>query len=207
MSNSLDVVFVIGGSLIFNFALPLNALQIIWVNLFTGSLPALAFAYDDNLDKGIDKKLTKKELLTPEVKILSFGLGTLSSLLIFLLYSLLLYFEVDIKIARSVFFVCFSIYILVIAFSFRSLYKPLFSYNPFSNKKLNIAIAIALGILIATMSIPFLRNLFDIAPMPLSFMWIVVAWSILNVILVETVKWIFRLKVISSTKRKANLAV
>jgi Ca2+-transporting ATPase len=206
MSNSLDEVFVIGGSLIFNIALPLNALQIIWVNLFTGSLPALAFAYDDNLDKGIDKKLTKKELLTPEVKVLSFGLGTFSSLLIFLLYYFLLYFEIDIKIARSVFFVCFSIYILIIAFSFRSLYKPLFSYNPFSNKKLNTAIAIALAILVATMSIPFLRNLFDIAPLPLSFLWIIVAWSVLNVVLVEIAKWVFRLRVVSLAKRKANLA-
>ncbi|MEK7140558.1 MAG: cation-transporting P-type ATPase, partial [Patescibacteria group bacterium] len=44
MSNSMDEVFVIGGSLIFGLPFPLTALQIIWVNLFTGSLPALAFA-------------------------------------------------------------------------------------------------------------------------------------------------------------------
>lgn len=195
MSNALDEVFVIGGSLIFNIALPLTALQIIWVNLFTGSLPALAFAYDENLDKGMGKKLSKKELLTPEVKILSFGLGILSSVLVFLLYYLLLYFNVDIKIARSVFFVCFSIYVLVIAFSFRSLYKPIFSYNPFSNKKLNIAILIGIALLIATMSFPFMRNLFDIAPMPFSWMWLVVSWALFNIILVEIAKSIFRYRI------------
>lgn len=195
MSNALDEVFVIGGSLILNIALPLTALQIIWVNLFTGSLPALAFAYDENLDKGMGKKTSKKELLTTEVKILSFGLGTVTSALIFLLYCALLYFGVEIKIARSVFFVCFSIYILIIAFSFRSLYKPIFSYNPFSNKKLNIAIVVGIGLLIATMSIPFMRNIFDIAPMPLSWLWLVIAWAAFNVILVETAKWIFRIRV------------
>lgn len=199
MSNSLDEVFVIGGSLIMNIALPINALQIIWVNLLTGSLPALAFAYDDNLDKGIDKRSPKKELLTPEVKILSFGLGTFSSALIFILYYLLLKFNVDIKIARSVFFVCFSIYVLIISFSFRSLYRPIFSYNPFSNKQLNIAVAIALSILIATMSIPFLRNLFEIAPMPLSWLWLIIAWAVLNLVLVEIAKLIFRWRV--TTKR------
>jgi Ca2+-transporting ATPase len=192
MSNSLDEVFVIGGSLIFNIALPLTALQIIWVNLFTGSLPALAFAYDENLDKGIDKKSAKKELLNTEVKILSFGIGTISSILIFLLYYTLLYFKVDIEIARSVFFVCFSIYILVIAFSFKSLYRPIFSYNPFSNKKLNIAVIIGIGILIATMSIPFMRNIFGIAPMPMPWMYLVIFWSILNILLVEFAKWVFR---------------
>lgn len=194
MSNSLDEVFVIGGSLIMNIALPLTALQIIWVNLFTGSLPALAFAYDENFDKGMHKKSSKKELLSNEVKLLSFGLGAVTSLLIFLIYYILLLNGVSIPIARSVFFVCFSIYILVISFSFRSLYKPIYKYNPFSNRNLNIAILIGLGILIATMSIPFMRNLFEIAPMPLSFMWLVVAWSLFNIALVELAKWIFRLR-------------
>ena len=41
MSNSLGGVFVVGGSLIVGIAMPLTALQIIWVNLFTGSLPRL----------------------------------------------------------------------------------------------------------------------------------------------------------------------
>ncbi|MFA6257728.1 MAG: HAD-IC family P-type ATPase [Candidatus Paceibacterota bacterium] len=199
MSNAFDSIFIIGGSFIMNMALPITALQIIWVNLFTGSLPALAFAYDDNLDKGINKESFKKQLLTTEVKMLSFGLGTISSILIFLLYYVLLQFNIDIKIVRSIFFVCFSIYILVIAFSFRSLYKPIFSYNPFSNKKLNVAIIIGVGILVATMSIPFIRNLFDIAPMPLSWMWLVVCWCILNVLLVEFTKWLFmyRIKVLN----------
>ena len=194
MSNALDEVFVIGGSLILNIALPLTALQIIWVNLFTGSLPALAFAYDENLDKGKGKKTSKKELLTTEVKVLSFGLGAVTSILIFLLYYALLHWGVEIKIARSVFFVCFSIYVLVVSFSFRSLYKPIFSYNPFSNKKLNIAIIVGIGLLIATMSIPFMRNLFDIAPMPFSWMWLVIAWVIFNVILVEITKWMLRFR-------------
>lgn len=195
MSNALDEVFVIGGSLILNIALPLTALQIIWVNLFTGSLPALAFAYDDNLDKGLSTKGGKKELLTNEVKLLSLGLGTFSSILLFLLYYFLISTDVDVKIARSIFFVCFSIYILVISFCFRSLYKPIFSYNPFSNKKLNGAIVVAITILVATMSIPFMRELFDIAPMPLSWMWLVIAWSVLNVLLVEGAKWVFRYRV------------
>ncbi len=203
MSNALDQVFVIGGSLLLSLALPLTALQIIWVNLFTGSLPALAFAYDENLDKGIHKKLFKKELLSTEVKVLSFGLGVFTSFLLFVLYWALLKFGVEIKIARSVFFVCFSVYILIVAFSFRSLHSSIFSYNPFSNKKLNIAIGIGVGILIATMSVPFMRNLFDIAPMPLVWMWLVLGWVILNVLLVEIAKWIFRVKASFNIKNLA----
>lgn len=195
MSNALDSVFVVGGSLIMNIALPINALQIIWVNLFTGSLPALAFAYDENLDKGIDRNNSKNKMLSKEVKILSFGLGTVSSLLIFLIYYFILKLGVEIKVARSVFFVCFSVYILIISFSFRSLYRPIFSYNPFGNKKLNIAVLIALGLLLITMSFPFMRNLFDIAPMPISWIWLIILWGILNIMLVEFAKWVFRIRI------------
>ena len=192
LSNSLDAVFIVGGSLILNAPLPITALQIIWVNLFTGSLPALAFAYDENLDRGFGKKTFKKELLTSEVKILSFGLGIMSSVLIFALYYVLLQFNLDLKVIKSVFFVCFTVYILAISFSFKSLYRSIFSYNPFSNKKLNYAVLLGLAILTATMSIPFMRDLFDIAPMPLKWLWLVVGWCVLNVALVELVKFAFR---------------
>lgn len=195
ISNSLDMVFVIGGSLIMNIALPFTALQIIWINLFTGSLPALAFAYDENFDKGIDKKLQKKELLTTEVKILSFGLGIISSILIFILYYVLLNYNIDLKVLHSILFVSASSYILFISFSFRSLYKPIYSYNPFSNKKLNIATLVGVGLLIITMTLPFMRNLFEIAPLPFSWIWLIIAWIIFNIILVEITKWIFRLRI------------
>lgn len=191
MSNSLDEILVIGGSLIMYIDIPINALQIIWVNLFTGSLPALAYAYDENLDKGIKKSKSKK-MLSNEVKVLSFGVGIITSLLIFIIYYQLLRFGVSTPIARSIFFVCFSIYILVVAFSFRSLYRPIFSYNPFSNKKLNIAILISFILLVATMAIPFMRNIFDLAPLPLSWFWLIFVWIIFNISLVEFAKFIFR---------------
>jgi Ca2+-transporting ATPase len=192
VSSSFDEVLVITSSLILNLALPLTALQIIWVNLFTGSLPALAFAYDENLDKGVDRRLSTNELLTKEVKVLSFGLGILSSVLLFILYYLLIKYGVDLDIARSVFFVCFSVYVLAISFSFRSLYKPIYAYNPFSNRRLNIAVLVGIGLLILTMSVPFMRDIFEIAPMPFSWIWLIISWIFLNIIIVEFIKWIFR---------------
>lgn len=194
MSNSLDEVFVVAGSLIVGIPLPLTALQIIWVNLFTGSLPALSFAYDEDFDKKEIKRNKLKKIFTREVNILTFGIGILSSVLLFVLYFSLVKFGVDIPVARSIFFVCFASYILVISFSFRSLTKPLFSYPTFSNRKLNQSIIVAILILVATMILPITRNLFDLAPLPLSWFWLVALWLILNVFLVESAKFLFRKK-------------
>jgi len=192
MSNAFDQVFIIGGSLILNIALPLTALQIIWVNLFTGSLPALAFAYDENLDRGLGKGGSKNGLLSKEVKILSFGIGLLTSGLLFLLYYILLSYGIDVKISRSILFACFSVYILIIAFSFRSVYKPIYNYNPFTNTKLNIAVIIGFGVLFITMGTPFMRDLFKIAPLPFSWLWLVIVWGLFNIFIVEFAKFLFR---------------
>lgn len=194
MSNSLDEVFIIGGSLVFGLTLPLTALQIIWVNLFTGSLPALAFAYDEDFDGEMIKKHTLKSIFTREVNILTFGIGIFSSILLFLLYYGLIQYGVALETALSVFFVCFASYILVISYSFRSLHKPLFSYPVFSNKKLNQSIVIAIGVLVATMTVPDLRIFFGLAPMPVSWLPFVFGWLVVNVLLIEGAKFVFRHK-------------
>ncbi len=192
MSNSLDEVFVIGGSLIFNLALPLTALQIIWVNLFTGSLPALSFAFDEDIDKERYSGKDLRLIFTTEVKVLTLGIGVLSSLFLFLLYYFLVNIHLDLDVARSIFFVCFSSYILAITLCFRSLRSSIFSYAVFSNKKLNISLLISLALLIFTMSVPFMRDTFSLAPMPIAWIPFVIIWLILNIVLVEGSKWIMR---------------
>jgi Ca2+-transporting ATPase len=182
-------VFIIGGSLLLGLPLPITALQIIWVNLFTGSLPALAFAFDEDIDKEKNKSLGVDLLFTKTVKILIFGVGIMSSLLLFLLYYFLIKIGLELALARSIFFVCFSSYILAIAFSFRSLNRSLFSYSIFSNKKLNISIIIAIAILILTMGVGDIRDIFGLAPLPVSWIPFIIFWLILNVLLVEGAKF------------------
>ena len=192
MSTSLDEVFVIGGSLLFSLPFPLTALQIIWVNLFTSSLPALAFAFDQDID---GERFAGKQLnliFSKEVKIMTFGIGVLSSLLLFLLHLGMHKMNINPDVARSIFFVCFSSYILVVAFSFRSLRHPLFSYKTFSNPKLNMSILFGLALLTFTMTVPFVRGIFHLPPMPLSALPFVLAWILLNVLLVEGAKFLMR---------------
>lgn len=193
MSNSLDAIFVIGGSLIVGLPMPLTALQIIWVNFFTGSMPALAFAFDEDLDRKFTaKKSGSKLIFTNEVVILTFGIGIMSSLLLFVIYYSLNAFGVDPELAKSIFFVCFASYILVIAYPFRSLYKPLFSYPLFSNRELNIAVAFAIALLIVTVTVPAARNIFGLVAIPAVWMWLIIGWLVLNVLLVESAKFAMR---------------
>lgn len=192
MSNSLDDVFVVGGSLLFALPLPLTALQIIWVNLFTGSLPALAYAFNEDIDKDQYSPREARSVFTKEVNVLIFGIGIVSSVLLFIIYYYLINIGLEVHIARSIFFVCFSSYILAIAFSFRSLRKPIFSYNPFSNRKLNWSVISSLVLLIGTITIPFMRKVFDLSPLPVKWIPFIIIWLIVNIALVEVTKFFLK---------------
>lgn len=192
LSSCLDEVILVGGALLAGLPLPLSALQIIWVNFFTGSLPALSFAFDQNYDhNGRGGSRTLGTIFNAEVKILTIGIGVATSLLLFALYWALLHYGIDEPHARALLFICFSTYILVAAFCFRSLHRPLFSYPLFSNRMLNVSVLIATFLTVITV-IPPLNTIFDVATPPLELLWIVAGWLVLNVSIVEGAKWWFR---------------
>jgi P-type Ca2+ transporter type 2C len=190
MSSSLDEVFVIVGALIAGLALPLNALQIIWVNILNGSLPALAFAYDK--DKNLSKKIDKN-IFNNKTKFLAIGIGAVSSILLFIFYYTLNKMIDDLLLVRSIFFMCFTIYALVISYSFKNLDRFIFQYNPFNNLRLNIANLIGIGLVSLTVYLPFMQKIFNVKSVPLEYLWLVVAWCLSNVIVIELAKFFFDL--------------
>lgn len=185
MSNSLDEVILIGGSVLAGIAMPLSAVQIIWVNLFTGSIPAISYAFERQPIYTHDSK----KFFDRTVTFLALGVGTLSSLLLFTMYYVLLDTGVQIVTAQSVLFACFGSYILIIAFSFRNLSLPLYRYPFFDNKPLLIGVVIGLTLLFATLYVPIFQTLFGTTSLTLPWLLFVVAWVLFNVIIVECAKW------------------
>lgn len=185
MSNSLDMVFVITGALLAGISLPLTALQIIWVNMVTGTLPALAFAYDTH---AVGSNRLKDPIFDTPTRVLALGIGALSSFFLFLLYLALERTIADTDIMRSVFFACLSTYILAIAYSFVHLEKTILQYAPLSNWRLNVANGIGLFLIAATIYTPLGQAVFGLVAVPLAYLPIVAAWCLANILLVELAK-------------------
>jgi Ca2+-transporting ATPase len=192
LSTSLNEVMLIGGALLAGLPLPLTALQIIWVNLFTESMPALSYAFEHQYDASRGARRTVSEILDREVRIITIGLGTAVSMGLFALYWALLASGTPLIEAHSVIFLCLSGNILVVAFSLRSLQKPLYSYNPFGNRTLNVSILISLFFIIATVALPQAQAIFGLTLPSAGLLGVVAAWLVANVILVELVKVLFR---------------
>lgn len=187
MSNALDELILVGGAIIAGVALPLTAVQIIWVNLFAGSLPAIAFAFDRQMMRETEK--TRRTLFDPRVLFLTSAVGVVISFLLLGLYIFLLNTGISEQLARTVLFAAFGGYALFISFSFLDLSRPLHRYPLTKNRWLLAGVGVGVVLMAITLYLPFFQNQFDTVPLPLSWLIFVFAWLIGNVLLVEVFKW------------------
>lgn len=194
LSNVTDGLILIGGSLLTGLPLPLNALQILWVNFFTDSFPAVSYAFEKEPD-GLKHKPLKQgkiRLFDPVMKFLILAIGLSTSALLFVIYYILMRLGFDETIVRTFIFAAFGTYTLLVALSVRSLDKSIFSYPLFSNKYLNVGILIGVILMAAAIYVPALQAIFNTVALPLNWVAGVILIGLLNIGLIEIAKWFFR---------------
>lgn len=193
LSNSLDGLLLIGGSFVAGVPLPLGALQILFVNFFTDSFPAIAFAFENGENHLKEKPPKLKErLFDPEMRFLVMVLGVFTSFLLFAMYMGLLWLGHPIELVRSFIFATFALYTLFLAFSVKSLKTSILRYNPFSNGYLVVGIGIGFLLTLAAVYLPTLQKLLGTVALPLPWFLGVIAFGLFNILAVEAVKFIFR---------------
>lgn len=195
LSGAFDELFLIGGALLAGVALPLNALQILFVNFFSDSFPAVALAFERGVD-GLGARPPKLErnLFDPEMRFLILAIGISTSFLLFVLYLVLLRAGLPAELVRTFIFAGFATYSLFLAFSVRSLSRSIFEFNPFSNRYLAAGAGFGLVLTLAVIYIPFLQRIFHTVALPLPWLAAVVGVGIVNIAAVEFGKWLFRHK-------------
>jgi len=194
-SDSLNELFLIGGSLLMGIALPINALQILWVNFFSDSFPAIAFAFEEG-----DKKTTKpvKDIFDAKTIFLIGVIGTISSALLLVMYLVLLGRGIDENLVRTFIFATFGIYTLLLALSIRKLETSIFTYNPLSNKYLTGGVGTGILLMLSAIYIPALQNTLGTVPLPPAWLGGVLLFGIFNILGVELGKFLFRDKVMKN---------
>ncbi len=153
---------------------PLLAIHILWVNLVTDSLPALALAVDpaeknimkrkprDN-SKGIFSGGMVYRVIYQGVLI---GVITLIAFVIGLARSKGMPEETRIMIAQTMAFIVLSLSELVHVFNVRNNKESVFKTGIFNNKKLLLAIGISVALVLIILFVPTLRNIFKLAVLP-----------------------------------------
>lgn len=169
---------------------PLNAMQLLWVNLVTDSLPAISLGLEKGSKDIMEKKpLSKKdELLNSSTisKILTegifIGVVSISAFLIGITY-----FNSQI-IGSSMCFAVLSLSQLFHSFNMKS-DKPFILSSPFGNIFLVLSFLVCSGLLCLVLMIPSISNIFGCCILDLKQWSIVLALSVSTIIFVDIKKY------------------
>lgn len=167
-----EIVLILAG-LLTKLGIPLLPVQILWVNLVTDSLPALALGVE-SLEKNAmirPPRDPKEGLLTTKAYLLTLIEGIVVGGTAFGAYYYGLGFSPE--IGRTMAFATIALAQLVHAINMRST-NTIFSKNLFSNKAFIAAFLISALLQVAVITIPQLASIFKVVPLSID-LWIVVA--------------------------------
>jgi len=172
LSSNLGEIMLILLASLFGMPLPLTAIQILWINLVTDGLPAVALGVDPYA-KGIMQqkpRQAKENLISKKLGYNIIILGVLigaATLIIFWLYQ-----NSPLIKAQTMAFSALVVFEIVRLQMIRSDYK----LGIFSNKYLVMAVLSSLLLQFIVIYVPFLNNVFNTVPLDLiDWVWIFVA--------------------------------
>jgi P-type Ca2+ transporter type 2C len=193
LSCNVGEIVLLAGAVIAGLPMPLTAVQILYVNLATDGLPALALAVDPpEADlMGRSPRDPRVGIFTRPVVIMLVTAGVWSALVNAVLFTWLTQAGRPLEQVMAMTFVLLVLVQFFNAYNCRSDRLSVFQ-SPFANRWLNLAVAWELLLLVAIAYVPFLQRAFGTFSFSLADWGLMVALAFSIVPAVEVVKWMAR---------------
>jgi len=193
LSSNIGEIGLMAGAALLGLPLPLTAVQILYVNLATDGLPALALSVDPpetDLMKRKPRDPRSGIFTRPVVTLMVLG-GLWSTLINLGIFTWALNSGRSQAEATTMTFVSLVLIQFFKAYSFRS-DRLTILHKPFANKWLNWAILWEIGLLILIIYLPFLHDAFGTFYLPFVDWVIVIVLAFTIVPVLELAKWMER---------------
>ena len=188
-----------------NLIVPLLPIHILWINLVTDSLPALALAVDPPQKDVMDRKPNKNKsvftkgmiwrivyqgILIGVITIVAFIVGLATPDENLPVIEELTNEEIKVEIGQTMAFCVLAFSQLVHVFNVRDNKTSIFKTGIFSNKQLILAVLASVALMLGILLIPALRHVFSIPVLPVGNILEIVVLSLMPLIVVELFKLI-----------------
>jgi Ca2+-transporting ATPase len=165
ISCNMAEILVIFLPTLFGYGSPLQAIQLLWLNLVTDGAPALALG----TEKG-DPDIMQQQPRPSDEPIINrkMQLGVLVQTVFITTATLIAYFiglNHDIVYAQTMAFITLSVSELFRAYTARSEYYPIFKIGIFGNKYMNYAVGASMILILMVLYVPFLNTIFKTVPL------------------------------------------
>ena len=160
------ILFVL--SIIFNFPIPLLAIQLLWLNLITNGIQGDALAFEEDKEDVLNKKVKKQKifdkLMIKEITISAIIMSVIEFIFYVYLYKIK---NLDIVIVRSYLLTLMVFIENIQIFNCRSERISMFKIPGSNNRFLIISIIITLCIQVLIVRIPETSNFFGLTTIPI----------------------------------------
>lgn len=193
LSSNIGEIGLMAGATLLGLPLPLSAVQILYVNLATDGLPALALAVDPPEEDLMKRKPRNPRIgifTRPVVTLMTLG-GVWSALVNLGLFTWALNSGRGLDQAMTMTFVSLVLIQFFKAYNFRSDRHSVLR-RPFANKWLNLAIIWEMVLLSLIVYLPFLHDAFGTYALSATDWLIVVGLAVTVVPVLELAKWMER---------------
>lgn len=165
--------------------IPLMPIQILWVNLVTDGLPAIALGLDPpendimfRRPRGAHDSIFSHGLLKLIIaRGIFIGLSTLG------IFVTVMYFVNNVELARTAAFMTLVLTQLVHVFECKSETRNIFEIDIFNNMPLVLAIICSLAMILAVVYIPSLQGIFETVPLGLNEWMLIAGFSLMGPVL------------------------
>jgi P-type Ca2+ transporter type 2C len=189
LSTNVGEIFLLLITSIFNMGIPLLPIHILWVNLVTDSLPALALSVDPP-DQGIMNRKprnSKKGFMTKGMTWRVMYQGIMIGSIPLVAYTLGLHDGGE-ALGRTMAFATLMFAQLVHVRNLHSNSRSSFATNPLSNKPLIYAIAASAAMALVVLLVPAINYAFKLVEMDTRHWIIVIVMSLMPIVVVELFK-------------------
>lgn len=193
LSDSFSEMVLITGSLILKLPLPVIPAQILWINLASDGFAGVAMAMEpeENEIEREAPRLKNEPILNFEMKILIFVIGIITAFILLGLYIFMYKNNFSLPYLRTLIFTLLGIDSLIYVFSCRSLRKPIWKINFFSNPILLWAILFGILMQVCAIYLSPLQKLLKTVPLSFKDWIIVLIFGIINITAIEISKAFF----------------
>ena len=209
LSCNIGEILLVLCAFLLHLPVPLLAIQLLWVNLVTDSLPALALGTEP-----AEKDIMRQKPISPNTGIFAGGMGLsvilegcLIGALSLLAYTIgRIFFDVcpeEPLIGRTMAFAVLSLSQVVHTYNMRSPHS-LFSIGVFSNPRLNLSSLICISLQVGVIAFSPAAAIFHTSPLSLLQWAVVCGLSLVPLFCVEVEKRIFSLQLSSKQKKEKS---
>jgi len=218
LSSNIAEIMIIFLATLAGLPAPLTAIQLLWLNLITDGAPALALAVEKGDPDIMEQKpRAKEEPIVNKSMAIGMVIQTItqtSAVLLAFVLGLVWHLEagatlvgnpityvlqhnwqgVDVQTAETMAFVTLSLCELFRAYTVRSERASLFRIGMFSNRYMQYAVGLSIGLLLLVINIPFLQPIFNTHFLRLNEWLVVVGLALIPAISEEITKFFLRLR-------------